>query len=460
MKYRLATLPLLALVWLLSWVMGSQAEAVRLMEMRIQAHDSFNTQLVFALSNPARHTLFPLEPDGRRPHRLVIDLHNTRLLNHLIRPAENHPLLENIRSGMRDDRDLRIVLDLKVPVNYHEQLLPAEGNKSHRLVVSLTPQNIERRSIFPRASSLPASVQAKLNTPRATPTESVPKPKPAVAPRPPLPEPREAIRPAPPPAQVSRVPRQTPLADYPGRKVVVAIDAGHGGVDPGALGHHGSKEKEVVFAIARELASLVKQTPGLKPAMIRDGDYFLSLRQRIERARQYQADLFISIHADAYKKGYQVQGSSVYMLSSQGASSEAAQWLAEKENSADLMGGVSLSDKDDVLASVLLDLSQAGTLDASAQLGNQVLRALGQVGPLHLDRVQQAGFIVLRSPDIPSILVETGFISDAAEERKLNTPAHRQRIARALLHGIQAYLAHHAPPGTLLARRNSSQANQ
>ncbi|MCP4699581.1 MAG: hypothetical protein GY862_22440 [Gammaproteobacteria bacterium] len=237
-----------------------------------------------------------------------------------------------------------------------------------------------------------------------------------------------------------------------GRNIIVAIDAGHGGVDPGASGRYGTREKTVALAIARDLAALVKNARGMESVLIRDGDYFLSLRERIKLARNYQADLFISIHADALRDTSS-EGASVYMLSQSGASSEAARWLAERENRADLLGGVSLNDKDDVLASVLLNLSQYGTLEASAYLGDKILRALGDVGSIHYRSVQQAAFMVLRSPDIPSILVETAFISNPREEKKLSDPSYRRRIAAAILQGTRAYFIKYAPRGTWLARQ-------
>jgi N-acetylmuramoyl-L-alanine amidase len=232
--------------------------------------------------------------------------------------------------------------------------------------------------------------------------------------------------------------------------VIIAIDAGHGGDDPGASGRRGTREKHVVLAIARQLERLIKKEPGMRPVMIRNGDYYLGLRKRMQKARAMQADLFISIHADAFRNG-RASGSSVYVLSQNGATSEAAQWLAKSENSSDLIGGVSLDDKDDLLRSVLLDLSQNATIAASLDVGSSVLKELGGVGKLHKKRVEQAGFAVLKSPDIPSILVETGYISNKREERNLRDKGYQRKLAVAMLKGVRRYFSQNAPPGTRLA---------
>jgi len=208
----------------------------------------------------------------------------------------------------------------------------------------------------------------------------------------------------------------------------------------------------VVLAIARELEKLVRKERGMRTVMTRSRDVFLPLRSRVAIARKHKADLFVSIHADAYDDR-RVSGSSVYALSARGATSEAARWLAERENAADLVGGVKLDDKDDLLASVLLDLSQTGTIEASLNVGDRVLRELGRVGETHRSSVQQAGFMVLKSPDVPSILVETAFISNPEDEQRLTNPAYQKSVARAILAGIRRYFADYAPPGTLLAAR-------
>jgi N-acetylmuramoyl-L-alanine amidase len=236
------------------------------------------------------------------------------------------------------------------------------------------------------------------------------------------------------------------------RDLVIAIDAGHGGDDTGAIGRSGTYEKDVVLSIARRLYAQVEKTPGMHPVLIRQGDYYIGLRQRIDKAREQKADLFISIHADSFRD-QRVQGSSVFVLSNRGASSEMARWLAEKENASDLAGGVSLDDKDQVLAEVLLDLSQNATIEASINVAGNMLGELQRLGKTHKSTVQQAGFVVLKSPDIPSVLVETAFISNPIEERKLRDARHQEALAVAMLRGIKQYFANHPPPGTRLAAR-------
>ncbi|MCU7866108.1 MAG: N-acetylmuramoyl-L-alanine amidase, partial [Candidatus Thiodiazotropha sp. (ex Lucinoma borealis)] len=224
-----------------------------------------------------------------------------------------------------------------------------------------------------------------------------------------------------------------------------------------ARGRKGTYEKDVVLAIGRKLVAMINKQKGMRAVLIRDGDYYLGLRKRIAKAREHQADLFVSIHADAFRDP-RVRGSSVYTLSRSGASNEAARWLAERENSADLVGGVSLEDKDDMLASVLLDLSQIGTLQASSVAASRVLSQLKGLGKTHKRKVQQAGFVVLKSPDIPSMLVETAFISNPDEERRLRDTGHQKKVAKALMKGIRAYFKFQPPPGSWLAANQASKA--
>jgi N-acetylmuramoyl-L-alanine amidase len=235
-----------------------------------------------------------------------------------------------------------------------------------------------------------------------------------------------------------------------GRDVIVAVDAGHGGQDPGALGRAGTYEKNVVLAIARLLAARLNEEPGMRAVLTRDGDYFLPLRERIARARRAKADLFVSVHADAVRDR-EVSGASVYVLSDKGATDEQARWLAETENAADLKGGVSLDDKGDTLASVLLDLSQSASIAESMRAAERVLGTLGGVSDVRKKRVQQAGFVVLKSPDIPSMLVETAYISNPADEADLLNDAHRERIAAAIANGVREYFMDHPPDGTRFA---------
>jgi len=218
----------------------------------------------------------------------------------------------------------------------------------------------------------------------------------------------------------------------------VAIDPGHGGEDPGAVGRKRTKEKHITLMVAKELQKLIASDPAMQAVLLRKGDYYLSLRRRMDTARRHQADVFISIHADAFPSR-KVRGSSVYALSPRGASNEAARWLADKENAADLIGGVSLRDKDDTLAKVLWDLSMTKTVSDSLELGQDVLRELGKIGPTLRNRVEQAGFVVLKSPDIPSILVETAFLSNPKEERLLRGRKYRRQVANAIYRGIKRY---------------------
>ncbi|TBR39018.1 MULTISPECIES: N-acetylmuramoyl-L-alanine amidase [Dyella] len=243
------------------------------------------------------------------------------------------------------------------------------------------------------------------------------------------------------------------------RKVVIAVDAGHGGQDPGAHGPGGTLEKNVTLAVARELADQINKQPGMKAVLTRSSDFFIPLKQRYQIARQNNADLFVSIHADAFING-DARGSSVWVLSPRGKTSEAARWLADRENRADLIGGVSLDDKDDSLAAVLLDLQQGYAMQASESVAGNVLRALGGMGPTHRGYVERANFVVLRSPDVPSILVETAFISNPDEERKLRDPNHQSRLAEAVMGGVRNYFEATPPPGTWFAaqaaRRNGT----
>jgi N-acetylmuramoyl-L-alanine amidase len=243
------------------------------------------------------------------------------------------------------------------------------------------------------------------------------------------------------------------------RDLVIAIDAGHGGEDPGAIGKNGTREKDVVLAIARELALKINAEPGMKAVLTRNGDYFVPLRDRMRRARAQAADLFVSIHADSIRDP-RIDGSSVYILSQRGATDEASRWLAERENASDLIGGVSLDDKDGVLASVLLDLSQSASLNASQVAAERVLRQLNRVGEIRKPQVQQARFMVLKSPDIPSMLVETAYISNPQEELRLRAQPHQAKLAAAIHQGVHDYFYANPPAGTRIAQLASAAAQR
>jgi N-acetylmuramoyl-L-alanine amidase len=253
------------------------------------------------------------------------------------------------------------------------------------------------------------------------------------------------------------VPVKVEHAPAGARDLIVAVDAGHGGDDPGAIGLNGAREKDVVLAIARELALKINAEPGMRAVLTRNGDYFVPLRDRMRRARAQQADLFVSIHADSIRDR-RVDGSSVYILSQRGASDEAARWLAERENASDLVGGVSLDDKSDVLASVLLDVSQSASLSASGIAAERVLRQLNRVGEVRKPRVQEARFMVLKSPDIPSMLVETAYISNPQEEQRLRSQAHQAKIAGAIHQGVHDYFYANPPAGTRIAQIATAEA--
>lgn len=356
-----------------------RVEAVR------AAETTEGTRLVFDLSGPVEHSVFKLD----NPARVVIDVSNASAGN-LPAVGGAHGVVRGLRSGKRNARDLRLVIDLSTSVQPRTFVLRPDGDLGHRLVVDL-----------PHAAGA---------------------------------------------AQAAPAPR--PVAAL--RELVIAIDAGHGGRDPGAVGPSGVHEKDIVFAIAQRLAQLLVREYGMKPFMVRSGDYYVSHRERYERARRAGADLFISVHADAFHDR-SAHGTSVYILSERGATSEAARLLAERENAADLVGGVKLDDKDDMLASVLLDLSQTGVIGASRNVGNHVLGELGRLGRSRQREVQGANFLVLKAPDVPSILVETGFISNPAEEARLRDAGHQLAVAQGMLNGIRAYFADHSPPNTLVA---------
>ncbi|MBX3703868.1 MAG: N-acetylmuramoyl-L-alanine amidase [Steroidobacteraceae bacterium] len=322
------------------------------------------------------------------PERIVIDLERTAVAPGSVSAPAGTGLVSAVRLGERDGGGLRVVLDVGAKVKPSSFLTPPNEAYGHRLVVDLAPEQA------------PKAV-------KAVPTDGQ-------------------------------------------RDIVIAIDAGHGGEDPGAIGRDGTREKTVVLAVAKKLAARINAEPGMRAVLTRDGDYFVPFRERIRRAREQQADLFISIHADAFVNR-SVRGSSVYVLSTRRASSEAARILADRENAADLIGGVSLDDKTDVLASVLLDLSQNASISASREAAARVLAELDGVGQLKKSEVQHASLIVLTSPDVPSMLVETAYISNPDEEKRLRDPAHQTRLASAIHAGVRRYFYDNPPPGTRVA---------
>lgn len=376
------------------------------------------TRLTLESKSPVRYTLFTLQ----NPERLVIDLEDVELnatLNGLVgKVGDNDPYVGSLRIGRFKPGVVRLVLDLKTQVKPQLFNLRPVGNYAHRLVLDVYPATppdplmalVEQRI----AASEPASSSSISQTPDAAPVIQTESSSPPTVP-PTYPELRN-------------------------RTLVVALDAGHGGEDPGAIGRNGTREKDVTLSIARKLKLQIDSTPGMRAVLIRDGDYFIPLGNRVEKARRAHADLFVSIHADAFIKPH-ARGSSVFALSEGGATSASARWLAKKENEADLIGGVNLAVKDPYLARTLLDLSQTATINDSMKLAKHVLNELGGINTLHRGKVEQAGFAVLKSPDVPSILVETAFISNPTEERRLRDEAYQEKMANAILGGIKRYFA-------------------
>ncbi|NQD93596.1 AMIN domain-containing protein [Pseudomonas sp. CrR25] len=370
-----------------------------------------NTRLVFDLSGPVQHSVFTLSA----PERIVIDVSGAKLATQFDQLALSNTPITGVRSAQRTAEDLRVVIDLSAPVTPKSFTLAPNQQYGHRLVVDLFDQAADA------APNVPSSVSSAPVPVPVTPTQTPPK-----------------------------------LTPVPGgkRDIVIAIDAGHGGEDPGALSPvKGQFEKHVTLAIAKELQRQINAEKGFRGELVRTGDYFIPLRKRTEIARKKGADLFVSVHADAAPRAAAF-GASVYALSDRGATSETARWLADTENQSDLIGGagnVSLDDKDRMLAGVLLDLSMTASLSSSLNVGQKVLSNMGQITPLHKRRVEQAGFMVLKSPDIPSILVETGFISNPNEARKLASAGHQQALSRSIVSGVRQFFQQNPPPGTYLA---------
>tara|TARA_Y100001935_G_C17311742_1_gene517089 strand:+ start:3830 stop:5149 length:1320 start_codon:yes stop_codon:yes gene_type:complete len=354
-----------------------------------------HTRIVFDVSESIDYKTFPLS----NPDRFVVDFKSTSINKKIKLEKYTDKHLDRIRYGSRGKTNLRVVLDLKKAIEPKVFSLKPNEKYGHRLVIDL----FEKKSSF---------VKKKVFLERQENNRS--------------------------------------------RDVVVAIDAGHGGEDPGAIGPlKKTREKNVTLQIAKKLKYLIDRQSGMRAILTRQGDYYIGLRKRMKLARDSKADLFISIHADAFKDK-RVRGSSVYVLSSHGATSEAARWLAAKENSSDLVGGVSLEDKDNVLASVLLDLSQSATQEASLSAAQKVFENLKMVGRVHGKRVQQAGFMVLKSPDIPSLLVETGFITNPTEEKNLRNQKYQELLAMAIMQGIRRYFVSFPPPGTNISKNGKN----
>lgn len=401
------------------------------------------------------------------PDRLVVDLPATRIRKGILLPS-GKGIVRSVRTGQPVAGTARVVFDLAAPVAVLKPHLEAAPGGA-RLVLEWPGDGTPSGDAAPIAVSQPLAVPAAAPSPTTAavvpppaqilqgaavaieaPTTQAAVVPTVVAKVPPSTMAAPATPASTPPQGATKTVQQLMRGGM--RPLVIAIDAGHGGQDPGARGGNGSREKDVTLAVARELARQVDATPGLKAFLTRDTDVFIPLAQRYQRARAAKADLFVSIHADAFNNP-EASGSSVFVLSQRGASSQAARWLASQENAADLVGGVRLQDKDNTLASVLLDLSQSATMKASEDIANHVLSGLKRLGRTHKPQVERANFVVLRSPDVPSMLVETAFITNPAEERKLNDPRHRTELARAILDGVNTYFTRQPPPGTLYAAR-------
>lgn len=406
---------MLFVVMLLLWLVVLPASATTVDGARLwRAPD--HTRLVLDMSDDASHKLFLLD----NPARMVVDIKRTRKNTSFDKLNLSKTPIKRIRSAVRNQKDLRLVFDLKESVKPRSFFLAPNKDKPHRLVIDL----------YDKKGSQSSSPKQKASTSQASKENVTTK---------------------------KAVSRETANIKHPRRDIIIVVDAGHGGEDPGAIGPGGIREKVVVLDIAKRLTKLINSTRGYKAILTRTGDYFLPLRKRRDRARKERADLFVSVHADAFKSP-QANGASVYALSQKGATSESARFLAQKENETDLIGGVgdvSLDDKDAVLRSVLVDLSITATVGSSLDIGKYVLQDMGKIARLHKKQVEQAGFLVLKSPDVPSILVETGFISNPKEAKRLATKSYRQKMAESIYKGIYDYFNRKPPAGSYIAWKKS-----
>jgi N-acetylmuramoyl-L-alanine amidase len=395
------------------------ADAGRIASARMWPAQEY-TRVILESPAPITHQLFVLG----NPERLALDLSGVELTPELAslsaRVQPDDPYIAAIRVGRNGTNVIRLVIDVKSAVRAEAFALKPVAEYGHRLVLDIYP----RVPIDPLMALLEGE-RARDST-AAAQQETAPVP----------PQRGREVR-----SQGKAARRQDAT---PQRRITVAIDPGHGGEDPGAIGRRGTHEKNVVLAIGRKLLAVVDAEPNMRGMLTRDGDYFVPLAERVHKARRVQADLFISIHADAFREPH-ARGSSVFALSERGATSAAAKWLAQKENSADLIGGVDLDRRDPVLARTLLDLSQTAQISDSLKVGRRVLEGIGTHNALHKATVEQAGFAVLKAPDIPSILVETAFISNADEELKLRSERHQQKFAESIRDGVVRYFAQNPP---------------
>ena len=383
---------------MVSLVFGAMSEASQIImkDMRIWSKQE-STRVVFELS--AKPKIEAL--DLGNPDRFVVDLKNTQC-QLSVNPSifKNSPILD-FRHSVRQSKDCRLVFELNKPLPTNSFLLEPNDSDGVRLVIDIG----DSVGLF--------ELQAKAETKMEVDSKVLPK---------------KILKPG-------------------TRPFVIAIDPGHGGQDSGAVGRkYKTHEKEVVLAVAKRLKALINQENHMKAFLTRDGDYFITLRRRINMAREMGADIFVSLHADSQPNGQNAKGASVYVLSDKGASSEAARWLADRENRADWIGGAKLEDKNPTLASVLLDLSQTISQQSSEELGDSVLSSLGQFASLHKKNVEHAGFVVLKSPDIPSILVELEFLSNHDGEYRLRQPDYQQKLAEGVFSGLRDYFSKRTLP--------------
>jgi len=363
------------------------AAATNVKDIRLSSHDGY-LRLVFDLDKSVDHSIFTLN----KPERIVLDLKNTRMVHGMVDRVGANSMIRRIRSGVQNNDDLRVVFDLQHEVKPRSFILGPSAKSGHRLVLDLHTEKAN------------AAVTKK--------TE----------------------------------PTKKQLRD-----VIIAIDAGHGGKDPGATGKKGTKEKTVTLQMAQRLQKKINQQKGMKAVLTRNNDRYMRLRDRIHKARDYHADMMISLHADSFPDP-RARGSSVYALSVDGASSETAKLLAEKENAADMLfGDVNLAVEDEMVKEVLFDLSLTGNIQSSLDIGDEILQQIKHVNRVHKKQVQQAGFAVLKAPNIPSVLLEAAFISNPREEKNLKSSAHQEKVANAVSKGVANYFARKAPPGTWLS---------
>lgn len=370
------------------------------------------------------------------PDRLVVDVQglelNPTLKDLVAKVKPNDPYVSQIRVGQFQPNVVRLVFDLKEPIKPQLFTLNPVAEYQYRSVFDLYPST----PLDPLMELVKSSAKKEQALEKKNEEDLIA---------------QFAHRNDPPVAQAIPTPKEPPPSQRFKRLITVAIDPGHGGEDPGAIGARGSKEKHIVLSIAKRLSDKIEAEPYMRPYLTRDGDYFVPLHTRVRKARQVGADLFISIHADAFIQPH-ARGASVFALSQQGASSTTARWMANKENASDLIGGINIKTKDSQVAHLLLDMSTTAQIKDSVQAGSSVLQRIGGFAPLHKNKVEQAGFAVLKAPDIPSILIETAFISNPKEEAKLNDEAYQERIAEAILQGIKDYFAKNPP----VARRATS----